>query len=132
MTRRFADDDVKQDGQVPSFIVQELCESRGGRPGLSVLTSLLVSVDLKLYVQYSFCTGLSLSLICQPTSEDIKQHNRTVPSFSVALVLRNSKDYKGRVAGQDGQLIQSLISLMVSVAVKHYVYLRPPPLSHSS
>ena len=30
-------------------IVQELCESRGGRPGLSVLTSLLVSVDEKLY-----------------------------------------------------------------------------------
>ena len=27
--------------------VQELCESRGGRPGLSVLTSLLVSVDVK-------------------------------------------------------------------------------------
>ena len=32
-----------------SSIVQELCESRGGRPGLSVLTSLLVSVDVKLY-----------------------------------------------------------------------------------
>ena len=31
------------------LIVQELCESRGGRPGLSVLTSLLVSVDVKLY-----------------------------------------------------------------------------------
>ena len=30
-------------------IVQELCESRSGRPGLSVLTSLLVSVDVKLY-----------------------------------------------------------------------------------
>ena len=30
-------------------IVQELCESRGGRPGLSALTSLLVSVDVKLY-----------------------------------------------------------------------------------
>ena len=30
-------------------IVQELCESRGGRPGLSVLTSLLVSVDIKIY-----------------------------------------------------------------------------------
>ena len=29
-------------------IVQELCESRGGRPGLSVLTSLLVSVDVKI------------------------------------------------------------------------------------
>ena len=31
------------------FIVQELCEGRGGRPGLSVLTSLLVSVDVKIY-----------------------------------------------------------------------------------
>ena len=31
-----------------SFIVQELCESRGGCPGLSVLTSLPVSVDVKL------------------------------------------------------------------------------------
>ena len=30
-------------------IVQELCESRGGRPGLSLLTSLLVSVDVKIY-----------------------------------------------------------------------------------
>ena len=30
-------------------IVQELCESRGGRPGLSVLTSLLVSMDVKIY-----------------------------------------------------------------------------------
>ena len=29
--------------------VQELYESRGGRPGLSVLTSLLVSVDVKIY-----------------------------------------------------------------------------------
>ena len=32
-----------------SDIVQELCESRGGRPELSVLTSLLVSVDVKNY-----------------------------------------------------------------------------------
>ena len=31
------------------MIVQELCESRCGRPGLSVLTSLLVPVDVKLY-----------------------------------------------------------------------------------
>ena len=35
--------------QLASLIVQELCESRGGRPGLSVLTSLLVSVDVKIY-----------------------------------------------------------------------------------
>ena len=31
------------------YIVQELCESRGGRPGLSVLTILLVSMDVKNY-----------------------------------------------------------------------------------
>ena len=31
------------------YIVQELCDSPGGRPGLSVLTSLLVSVDVKNY-----------------------------------------------------------------------------------
>ena len=29
--------------------VEELCESRGGRPGLSVLTSIMVSVDVKQY-----------------------------------------------------------------------------------
>ena len=34
---------------IKNFIVQELCESRSGRPGLSVLTSLLVSVDVKIY-----------------------------------------------------------------------------------
>ena len=32
-----------------SAIVQQLCESRGGRPELSVLTSLLASVDVKIY-----------------------------------------------------------------------------------
>ena len=36
-------------GRKATLIVQELCESRGGRPELSVLTSLLVSVDVKLY-----------------------------------------------------------------------------------
>ena len=30
-------------------IVGKMLESRGGRPGLSVLTSFLVSVDVKLY-----------------------------------------------------------------------------------
>ena len=29
-------------------IVHELCESQGGHPGLAVLTSLVVSVDVKL------------------------------------------------------------------------------------
>ena len=34
---------------VRDIIVQELCGSRGGRPGLSVLTSLMASVDVKIY-----------------------------------------------------------------------------------
>ena len=38
-----------EDAATTLFIVQELCESRGGRPGLSVLTSFLVSVDVKIY-----------------------------------------------------------------------------------
>ena len=49
--------DVGERGRVYTYrytvttriIAQELCESRGGRPGLSVLTSLLVSVDVKIY-----------------------------------------------------------------------------------
>ena len=42
--------DVKQHENKPLVvIVEELCESRGGRPGPSVLTSLLVSVDVKIY-----------------------------------------------------------------------------------
>ena len=36
--------------KVSVYIVQELCESRGGRPGPSVLTSLLASVDVKIYI----------------------------------------------------------------------------------
>ena len=39
---------VEQEG-VRALIVQELCESRGSRPGLSVLMSLMVSVDVKQY-----------------------------------------------------------------------------------
>ena len=39
--------DVKQHESRQLCIVQELCESRDGRPGLSVLTSLMVSVDVK-------------------------------------------------------------------------------------
>ena len=54
------------------FIVQELCESRGGRPGLSVLTSLLVSVDV--IIEPCFGIGHNLSLIGQLISEDIKHH----------------------------------------------------------
>ena len=30
-------------------IVQELCDSQGGRPRMSVLTSFLASVDVKIY-----------------------------------------------------------------------------------
>ena len=46
---RFISVRVNNYGSNIGLIVQELCESRGGRPGLSVLTSLLVSVDVKIY-----------------------------------------------------------------------------------
>ena len=56
--------------------VQELCESRGGRPGLSVITSLTVSVDVKQYLtMLTHWSQLVPNNLCQPTSEDIQQHN---------------------------------------------------------
>ena len=55
------------------IIVQELCESRGGRPGLSVLTEPYGFLGRKAILNHASAL-VSLSLICQPTSEDIKQH----------------------------------------------------------
>ena len=51
------------------IIFQELCESRGGRPGLSVLTSLLVSLGKLRIIEPCFGIGHNLSLICQLTSD---------------------------------------------------------------
>ena len=51
-------------------LVQELCESRSGRPGLSVLTSLTVSVDVKQH-----CTVLrQWSQFVPNMSTDIRGH----------------------------------------------------------
>ena len=66
-----------EEGERVKVTVQVVCESRGGRPGLSVLTSLLVSVDVKQYwTMFRHWSQLvpNMSLICQPISEDIKQH----------------------------------------------------------
>ena len=46
-------DDYNYGQLLGPVIVQELCESRGGRPGLSVLTSLLVSVDVKAILNHA-------------------------------------------------------------------------------
>ena len=39
-----------------NFRIQDLCESRGGRPGLSVLMSLTVSVDVKQHFNHPLKT----------------------------------------------------------------------------
>ena len=50
---------------------QELCESRGGRPGLCILMSLTVSVDVKQH--WNVLRHWSQFVPrCQPTSEDMK------------------------------------------------------------
>ena len=49
MSRADSKSEEKQKLVSVFYGVQELCERRGGRPGPSVLTSLLVSVDVKLY-----------------------------------------------------------------------------------
>ena len=48
-TRNESDHSLAENITLSEFIAQELCESRGGRPRLSVLTSLLVSVEVKPY-----------------------------------------------------------------------------------
>ena len=95
-------------------IVQELCESRGGRPGLSVLTSLLVSVDALLVgmvcIEPCFGIGHNLSLICHLTSEDIKHH------FVSMYRGRENSEYAVRpevtVCGRRGVRIQELINAL--------------------
>ena len=91
-------------------IVQELCESRGGRPGLSVLTNLLVSVDVK-YTEPCFGIGHSLSLICQLTSEDIKHHFIINVRTELRSCVKVEVDFLGS---------PSLIVLIVPVDVKQY------------
>ena len=45
----YEDNELSRNLSAFVIVQQELCESRGGRPGLSVLTSLLVSADAKNY-----------------------------------------------------------------------------------
>ena len=72
-------------GRFPSLrvIVQELCESRGGRPGLSVLTSLLASVDVKFY-RTMLRQWSQLVLYMSSTSEDIRHHFIIIIIFTPA------------------------------------------------
>ena len=58
------------------FIVQELCASQGGRAGLSVLTSLLVSMDIKLYWTMLW----HWSQLVPNMSTDIWGHYATLPT----------------------------------------------------
>ena len=98
-------------------IVQALYESRGGRPGLSVLTSLLVSVDALLvgmvYTEPCFGIGHNLSLICHLTSEDIKHH---FISMYRAIRGRENSEYAVRpevtACGRRGVRSQELINAL--------------------
>ena len=78
------------------------CERRGGRPGLSVLTSLLVSVDLKLY----WIVLRHWSQLVPNMSNDIWGHQATLPTY--------------RHTPPPPPPPPSLISLVVSVDVKHH------------
>ena len=65
------------------FIVQELCESRGGRPGLPSLISLMISVDVKQH-------STSVCVIAQELCESRGGH----PGLSVLTSLPVSVDVK--------------------------------------
>ena len=71
-------------------IVQELCESRGGHPGLSVLTRFPWT---QRFIEPCFGIGHNLSLICQLTSEDIK-HQLIIIMMNGYPILMVSVDVK--------------------------------------
>ena len=52
--------------------VQELCESRGGRPGLSVLNEPYGFCGRKGTLNHAHALVTVCPLMCQPTSEDMK------------------------------------------------------------
>ena len=94
--------------------VQELCESRGGRPGLPVLMSLTVSVDVKQH--------WTLSLICQPTSKDIKLYIIIISMNTTALFRTCSEDRPQELREVEVDVLgsSSLIVRTVSVDVKQH------------
>ena len=56
-----------------TFRVQKLCESRGGHPGLPVLMSLMVSVDVKQHcTMHLHWSQIVPNNYVNPTAEDIK------------------------------------------------------------
>ena len=66
--------------------VQELCESRGGRPGLPVLMSLTVSVDVKQqWTMHTHWSQFVPNNYANPISEDIKLHIIIICSGSACL-----------------------------------------------
>ena len=98
--------DVKHHVHYGVLRVKELCESRGCRPGLSVLTSLTVSVDVKHHVHYGvlrvkeLCEsrggrpGLSV-LTSLTVSMDAKQHWTMLRALvTVCLCQPTSEDAK--------------------------------------
>ena len=87
--------DIKHHVYFVDIIAQELCESRGGRPGLPV-PSLMVSVDVKHHERrrrcihfrtHGSCVGVEVavlgspSLIVRTVSVDVKQHLKNYVHF---------------------------------------------------
>ena len=93
--------------------VQELCESRGSRPGLSVLTSLMVSVDVKQY--RTMLTHWSQLVPNSVNRNPRTLSNTTAAAAAAAAERRSCVKVKMAVLGSP-----SLIVLMVSVDVKQH------------
>ena len=98
------------------FRIQELCESRGGRPGLPVLMSLMVSVEVKQHWTMHTHWSQFVPNMSNPTSENIKLHNIII--IMLMLLFSELRSFvKIEVAALGSS---SLISWMVSVDVKQH------------
>ena len=70
--------------------VQELCENRGGRPGLSILTSLTVSMDVKQY----WTVLWHWSQFVPNMSTNIRGHKALLQTLDIKQVLKKKKKKK--------------------------------------
>ena len=80
--------------------VQELCESRGGRPGLSVLMSLTVSVDIKqhwtmLRHRLQFVPNMSTNIRGHEALHHHQLSQLAEPGGSSQTFLRNTSQWDG-------------------------------------
>ena len=94
---------IKQGNSLLNTRVQELCESRGGRPGLTVLMSPMVSVDVKqhwtMHTHWSqFVPNMSTRhprTLSSTSSSSIEHSHLAINHLQAVVLVSNAIETKG-------------------------------------